>query len=61
MIKQRLLISTLASLLVFAPVAANAQLFGPSDEEKAREDAQDKGIQDLNTKTDQEEARIKGA
>ena len=59
MIKQRLLISTLASLLVFAPVAANAQLFGPSDEEKAREDAQDKGIQDLNTKTDQEEARIR--
>jgi tol-pal system protein YbgF len=59
MIKQRLLVSTLASLLVFAPVAANAQLFGPSDEEKAREDAQDKGIQDLGTKTDQEEARIR--
>jgi tol-pal system protein YbgF len=59
MIKQRLLVSTLASLLVFAPVAANAQLFGPSDEEKAREDAQDKGVQDLTTKTDQEEARIR--
>ncbi|HEY8254472.1 MAG TPA: hypothetical protein VIG39_07510, partial [Rhizomicrobium sp.] len=59
MIKQRLLVSTLASLLVFAPMAANAQLFGPSDEEKAREDAQDKGVQDLTTKTDQEEARIR--
>ena len=59
MIKQRLLVSTLASLLVFAPVAANAQLFGPSDEEKAREDAQDKGVQDLTSKTDQEEARIR--
>jgi len=59
MIKQRLLVSTLASLLVFAPAAANAQLFGPSDEEKAREDAQDKGIQDLTGKTDQEEARIR--
>jgi tol-pal system protein YbgF len=59
MIKQRLLVSTLASLLVFAPVAANAQLFGPSDEEKAREDAQDKGVQDLTAKTDQEEARIR--
>ena len=59
MIKQRFLVSTLASLLVFAPVAANAQLFGPSDEEKAREDAQDKGVQDLTAKTDQEEARIR--
>jgi len=59
MIKQRLLVSTLASLLVFAPAAANAQLFGPSDEEKAREDAQDKGVQDLTAKTDQEEARIR--
>lgn len=59
MIKQRLLVSTLASLLVFAPVAANAQLFGPSDEEKAREDAQDKGVQDLTTRTDQQEARIR--
>jgi tol-pal system protein YbgF len=59
MIKQRLLVSTLASLLVFAPVAANAQLFGPSDEEKAREDAQDKGVQDLTAKTQQQDARIR--
>jgi tol-pal system protein YbgF len=59
MIKQRLLTSSLASLLVFAPVAAHAQLFGPSDEEVARENAQDKGIQDLTSKTDQQEARIR--
>jgi tol-pal system protein YbgF len=59
MIKQRLLVSTLASLLVFAPVAANAQLFGPSDEEKAREDAQDRGVQDLTTKTQQQDARLR--
>ena len=59
MIKHRLLVSTLASLLVFAPVAANAQLFGPSDEEKAREDAQDRGVQDLTAKTGQQEARIR--
>ena len=59
MIKHRLLVSTLASLLVFAPVAANAQLFGPSDEEKAREDAQDKGVEDLTAKTQQQEARIR--
>ena len=50
MTKHRLLMSALASLLVFAPVAANAQLFGPSDEEKAREDAQDKGVQELTGK-----------
>src|SRR3569833_2860448 len=59
MIKQRLLVSTLTSLLVFAPVAANAQLFGPSDEEKAREDAQDKGGEDLTAKSQQQEARIR--
>jgi tol-pal system protein YbgF len=59
MIKQRLLVSTLASLLVFAPVAANAQLFGPSDEEKAREDAQDRGVQDLTAKTQQQDARLR--
>jgi tol-pal system protein YbgF len=59
MIKQRLLMSTLASLLAFAPVAANAQLFGPSDEEKAREDAQDRGVEDLTAKTQQQEGRIR--
>ena len=36
MTKQRLLVSTFASLLMLTPVGAQAQLFGPSDEEKAR-------------------------
>jgi tol-pal system protein YbgF len=59
MIKQRLLVSTLASLLVLAPVAVHAQIFGPSDEEKAREDAQDRGIQDLTNHTQQQDGRIR--
>jgi tol-pal system protein YbgF len=59
MTKQRLLISTFVAGLTLAPLAANAQLFGPSDEEKARESAQDTGISDLGTKLQAEDARLK--
>jgi tol-pal system protein YbgF len=59
MIKQRLLLSTLVSVLALAPVAANAQLFGPSDEEKAREAAQDSGIHDLGAEAQAQDARVK--
>lgn len=59
MTKQRLLASTLAAALALAPAAAHAQLFGPSDEEKAREAAQDSGIQDLGGKTQALDARLK--
>src|SRR5437764_9278201 len=59
MIKQRLLLSTLASLLVLAPAGAQAQLFGPSDEEKAREAEQDSGIRDLSAQSHTQDARIK--
>src|SRR5205814_3048000 len=38
---------------------AQAQLFGPSDEEKAREAAQDSGIQDLKGATQQQDARVR--
>jgi tol-pal system protein YbgF len=59
MIKQRLLISTLALSLTLGAVPASAQLFGPSDEEKAREAAQDSGIHDLQGLTQEQAARIK--
>lgn len=59
MIKQRLLISVLACGMAFQPMAASAQLFGPSDEEKAREAAQDQGVKDLQDKTQAQDSRIK--
>ncbi len=59
MTKRRLLVSVLASCLVLAPVSAGAQLFGPSDEEKAQEAAQDQGIKDLQNTTQQQDGRIK--
>ena len=62
MIKQRLLVSVLAFAMMVAPLSANAQIFGPSDEEKAREAAQDQGlkdIKDLQDKTQAQDARIK--
>ncbi len=62
MIKQRLLVSVLAFAMMAAPLSANAQIFGPSDEEKAREAAQDQGlkdIKDLQDKTQAQDARIK--
>src|SRR5215469_8443043 len=59
MTKQRLLVSLLAFSLALAPMAANAQLFGPSDEEKAREDAQDQGVKDLQSASQQQDGRLK--
>src|SRR6478752_8945102 len=56
--KHRLLVSVLACGLAFAPLSANAQLFGPSDEEKAREAAQDSGIQALQGTDQQQDGRI---
>lgn len=59
MMKQRLLVSTFVSALALMPVSASAQLFGPSDEEVAREAAQDKGVHDLSAQAQLQEARIK--
>src|SRR5476649_2048247 len=59
MMIQRVAISLLALCLALGPVPASAQLFGPSDEEKAREAAQDSGIKDLQGSTQQQDARIK--
>ena len=58
MAKHRILISVLACGMALAPLSAHAQLFGPSDEEKAREAAQDSGIQALQGTTQQQDARI---
>ena len=60
MIKQKLLISTFALMATLGSLPASAQLFGPSDEEKAHEAAQDSGIHDLEGQTQQQDARIRG-
>jgi tol-pal system protein YbgF len=60
MIKQRLLISTFVLSLALGAMPASAQLFGPSDEEKAREAGQDSGIHDLQGTTQQQDVRIRG-
>ncbi|HET7086919.1 MAG TPA: tol-pal system protein YbgF [Rhizomicrobium sp.] len=57
MIVRHLAVSVLALGLGLG--SAQAQLFGPSDEEKAREAAQDSGIQDLKGATQQQDARIR--
>jgi tol-pal system protein YbgF len=49
---------SLALGLTFAAMPAQAQLFGPSDEDKAREAAQDSGIRDLQGVTGQQDARL---
>src|SRR5476649_1799061 len=59
MMIQRVAISLLSLCLALGPVPASAQLFGPSDEEKAREAAQDSGIKDLQGTAQQQDARIK--
>jgi tol-pal system protein YbgF len=46
--------------VMLGPAPASAQLFGPSDEEKAREAAQDSGIQDAHSALQQQDARIRG-
>ncbi|HKU65656.1 MAG TPA: tol-pal system protein YbgF [Rhizomicrobium sp.] len=56
----RIAISILALGLIAMPVPASAQLFGPSDEEKAREAAQDSGIEDLQGAQQRQDARIRG-
>jgi tol-pal system protein YbgF len=60
MIRQRLLVSVLACGMAFAPLSAGAQIFGPSDEEKAHEAGQDQGIKDLQDKAQAQDDRIKG-
>src|SRR5258705_1617018 len=49
----------LALGLTLGTVPASAQLFGPSDEEKAREAAQDSGLHDLQGVSQQQDARIR--
>jgi tol-pal system protein YbgF len=62
MIRLRSAISATASCMAIgmmvAGAPAHAQLFGPSDEEKAREASQDQGITDLTRRADQMDARI---
>jgi tol-pal system protein YbgF len=60
MMIQRIAISVLSLGLMLGP--AQAQLFGPSDEEKAREAAQDQGLADLHELqgvSQQQDARIR--
>jgi tol-pal system protein YbgF len=57
MMIQRIAVSVLALGLMLGP--AHAQLFGPSEEEKAREAAQDSGIQNLQGATQQQDGRIR--
>jgi tol-pal system protein YbgF len=40
-------------------MSASAQIFGPSDEEKARESGQDQGIKDLQNTSQQQDSRTK--
>src|SRR5471032_3336781 len=59
---QRIAVSLLALSLALGPVPASAQLFGPSDEEKAREAAQDNGLRELHElqgQSQQQDARIR--
>jgi tol-pal system protein YbgF len=56
---QRLAVSAFALSLALAPLSASAQIFGPSDEEKAHEAAQDSGIHDLQGTAQQHDARIR--
>ncbi|HKY18132.1 MAG TPA: tol-pal system protein YbgF [Rhizomicrobium sp.] len=56
---QRVSILAFALGLAWAPLPAGAQLFGPSDEEMAREAAQDSSLQDLTARTQQQDSRIR--
>jgi tol-pal system protein YbgF len=58
MTRQGLLSSALVAMMTCAPLAANAQLFGPSDEEKAREANQDAHLQQLDSQHQQLESRV---
>jgi tol-pal system protein YbgF len=59
MMIQRIAVSILAAGILLGPLPASAQLFGPSDEEKAREAAQDSGIQEQQGVARQQDARIR--
>lgn len=59
MIKHRIAVSVLALGFAFAALPAQAQLFGPSDEEKAHEAGQDSAIHDLQGQAQQQDARIR--
>ena len=59
MMIQRIAVSVLA-LSLFCRFPAAAQLFGPSDEDKAREAFQTNGVRELQDVTQQQDARIKG-
>jgi tol-pal system protein YbgF len=63
MMIQRIAVSVLALNVMLGSVMlspANAQLFGPSDEQKAQEAAQDSGIQELQNRLQQQGTRIQG-
>ena len=60
MMIQRIAVSVLALNVMLGPLPASAQIFGPSDEDRAREAAQDSGIQNLQGATQQQDARIRG-
>jgi tol-pal system protein YbgF len=59
MIRQRLLVSTLVAAFALAPLHANAQIFGPSDEEKAHEAGQDQQLSDLTSQARQMSDRLR--
>ncbi|HEY0266209.1 MAG TPA: tol-pal system protein YbgF [Rhizomicrobium sp.] len=56
---QRIAVSVFALSLALAPLPAGAQIFGPSDEEKAHEAGQDSAIQDLQDATHQQDTRLR--
>ncbi|MEY4965745.1 MAG: hypothetical protein RL274_1328 [Pseudomonadota bacterium] len=64
MMIQRIAVSVLAICIALGPVPASAQLFGPSDEEKAavraHEDGQDNAITQANDRIRQLEDRVRG-
>ncbi|MEO8301552.1 MAG: hypothetical protein ABI608_07155, partial [Rhizomicrobium sp.] len=60
MMIQRIAVSVLALAVMVGPLPASAQIFGPSDEDRAREAAQDSGIADLQSATQQQDARVRG-
>jgi len=59
MMIQRIAAAVLVLGMMLAPVPASAQLFGPSDEEKTREAAQDSGIEELKGASQQQDARVR--
>jgi tol-pal system protein YbgF len=54
-----LLLASAFAVLAFGAVPASAQLFGPSDEEKAHEAGQDNAIHDLQAGSQQQDARLR--